>query len=164
MHHIFWRSMAYFVLEYWYINYCRVTLNSPLVFFSLGAKLDGVRIAQQRCSNASKIIPSLRFSTSSESEGIRWCGLPSPRKRKLWSARWILRPLNLAREGGVCAEVLVVLPDPVGAGGSDLADEGNHGALEVERDLHVEVAHAAERWWRRTSVRVISEVRQQSTS
>ena len=27
---------------------------------------------------------------------------------------------------------------------SDFADEGNNGALKVERDLHVEIAHMAE--------------------
>ena len=49
-----------------------------------------------------------------------------------------------AGEGGVCAEVAIALPDFVSVGGGDLADEGNDGALEVEGDLHVEVAHAAE--------------------
>ena len=49
-----------------------------------------------------------------------------------------------AGEGGVGAEVAVALPDFVGVGGSDFSDEGNHGALEVERDLHVEITHAAE--------------------
>jgi len=49
-----------------------------------------------------------------------------------------------AGEGGVSAEVAVALPDFVGVGGRNLADEGNDGALEVEGNLHVEVAHAAE--------------------
>jgi len=48
-----------------------------------------------------------------------------------------------AGERGVSAEVAVSLPDFVGVGGSDLSDEGNEGALEVEGDLHVEVTHAA---------------------
>jgi len=49
-----------------------------------------------------------------------------------------------AGEGGVSAEIAVALPDFVGVGGGDLADEGNDGALKVEGDLHVEVAHSAE--------------------
>ena len=49
-----------------------------------------------------------------------------------------------AGEGGVGAEVPVALPDFVGVGGSDFSDEGNHGALKVKRDLHVEITHAAE--------------------
>jgi len=49
-----------------------------------------------------------------------------------------------AGEGGVSAEVAVALPDFVRVGGGDFPDEGDHGALEVKRDLHVEVAHAAE--------------------
>ena len=50
-----------------------------------------------------------------------------------------------AGEGGVSAEVAVALPDFIRIGGGDFPDEGDHGALEVKRDLHVEVAHAAER-------------------
>jgi len=49
-----------------------------------------------------------------------------------------------ASEGGVSAEVAVAFPDFVRVGGSDFSDEGDHGALEVKRDLHVEVAHTAE--------------------
>ena len=75
-----------------------------------------------------------------------------------------MRPLNPVREGGVSAKVPITLPDPVGVGGSDLVNERNHITLEMERDLHVEVAHAAEQWWRQTSVRAMLEVHQQRAS
>ncbi|KAL2519285.1 Uncharacterized protein Adt_15532 [Abeliophyllum distichum] len=50
----------------------------------------------------------------------------------------------VADERGVCPKVAIVLPDFVGVGGGNLSDEWQDGALEMEGDLHVEVAHAPE--------------------
>lgn len=44
----------------------------------------------------------------------------------------------------VGSQVPVALPDLVSIGRSDLTDEGNDGAFEMERDLHVKVSHSAE--------------------
>ena len=49
-----------------------------------------------------------------------------------------------AGQGSIGSEISVAFPDLVRVGGSDFSDEGNDGALEVERDLHVEIAHTAE--------------------
>ena len=46
-------------------------------------------------------------------------------------------------QGSIGSEITVVFPDLVRVEGSDFADEGNNGALEVERDLYVEIAHTA---------------------
>ncbi|KAL2466699.1 Uncharacterized protein Adt_42550 [Abeliophyllum distichum] len=50
----------------------------------------------------------------------------------------------VAGERGVCPEVAIALPDFVGIGGRNLSDEWHDGALEMEGDLHVEVAHVPE--------------------
>ncbi|KAL2525912.1 Uncharacterized protein Adt_10966 [Abeliophyllum distichum] len=49
----------------------------------------------------------------------------------------------IASERGICPEVAIALPDFVGIGGENLSDEWHYGALEMEGDLHVEVAHAS---------------------
>ena len=49
-----------------------------------------------------------------------------------------------AGQGSIGSEITVAFPDLVRVEGSDFANEGNNGALEVERDLHVEIAHTAE--------------------
>ena len=49
-----------------------------------------------------------------------------------------------ASQGSIGSEITVAFPDLVRVEGSDFADEGNNGALEVERDLYVEIAHTAE--------------------
>ena len=48
-----------------------------------------------------------------------------------------------ASQGSIGSEITIAFLDLVCVGGSDFADEGNNGALEVERDLHVEIAHMA---------------------
>ena len=47
-------------------------------------------------------------------------------------------------QGSIGLEITVAFPDLVRVEGSDFADEGNNRALEVERDLHVEITHTAE--------------------
>ena len=49
-----------------------------------------------------------------------------------------------AGQGSIGLEITVAFPDLVRVGGSDFADKGNNGALEMERDLHVEIAQTAE--------------------
>ena len=46
-----------------------------------------------------------------------------------------------ASQGSISSKITIAFLDLVRVGGSDFADEGNNGALEVERDLHVEIAH-----------------------
>jgi len=48
-----------------------------------------------------------------------------------------------ASEGHISAEVGTALPDTVGVGRGNAANEGNHRALEMERYLHVEVADSS---------------------
>ena len=45
-----------------------------------------------------------------------------------------------AGQGSIGLEITVAFPNLVRVGESDYADEGNNGALEMERDLHVEIA------------------------
>nr|POF27204.1 glutamate dehydrogenase 1 [Quercus suber] len=49
-----------------------------------------------------------------------------------------------AGQGSIGSKITIAFPDLVHVGGSDFADKGNNGTLEVERDLHVEIAHTAE--------------------
>lgn len=120
-------------------------VHARTVHARLGAEPGDVRVAHGSSGILERVedLPAVVVEDQERALGDAVALVPFPEEKEALIGALDLQAVE-AGEGGVGPEVPVALPDPVRVGGGDLPDERDDGALEMERDLHVEVAHAAE--------------------